>query len=104
MPESGISFEREIESAAEEVFDFLNGHVAADVGDGVGERNLLGADLDTVLCEAALLYAAVASEGAKAFLFEDRSGWVIVKELDLCDGSCADEACLFIELWAYFHA
>ena len=44
----------------EEVFDLLDEDVAAHVADGFGEGELLGAGLDAVLCEAALLDAAVA--------------------------------------------
>ena len=78
--------------------------VAAYVGDGVGERDLLGADFDAVLREAALLDAAVAGERAETFFLEDFAGGVIVEELDLGDGGGADEACLFVELRADFHA
>ncbi len=46
--------------AAEEVFGFLESDVAADVGDGVGQGNLFGTDLDAILREAALLHTAVA--------------------------------------------
>ena len=36
-----------------------------DVGDGVGEGNAFGADLDAILSEAAFLDAAVAGESAE---------------------------------------
>src|ERR1700761_2522896 len=45
--------------SCEEVFDLLDEDVAAHVGDGFGEGELFGACLDAVLCEAALLDAAV---------------------------------------------
>jgi len=45
--------------AAEEIFDLLDEDVAAHVGDGFGEWELLGTSLDAVLGEAALLNAAV---------------------------------------------
>ena len=79
-------------SAAEEVLGLLHEHVAADIGDGVGERDLLGAGFDAVLGEAALLNAAIAGEGAETFFREDLAGGVIVEELDLGDGGGADEA------------
>jgi hypothetical protein len=65
---------------------------------------LFGADLDTVLGEAALLDAAVAGERAEAIFLEDFAGGVIVEKLDLRDGGCADEVCLLIELRADLHA
>ena len=45
--------------AGEEIFDLLDEDVTAHVGDGFGEGELFGARLDAVLCEAALLDAAV---------------------------------------------
>jgi len=59
----------EVTLAAEEVFDLLDEDVAAHVGDGFGEGELLGAGLDAVLGEAALLNAAVSGQGAEAFFF-----------------------------------
>ena len=88
----------------QEVFGFLDEDVAAYVGDGVGERELLGADLDTVLRESALLHTAIAGEGAEAFFLEDFAGGVVVEELDLCDGGRADKACLLSELRTNLHA
>src|ERR1700751_712350 len=89
--------------AAEEVFGFLDEDVAADVGDGIGKRDMLGTGLDAVLCETALLNSAVAGQCAETFFREDFAGWMIVEELDLGDGGGADEACFFIELRANFH-
>ena len=66
--------------------------------------NLLGADFDAVLREAALLNAAVAGESAQAFFLEDLAGGVVVEELDLGDGGCADEVGVLVELRADFHA
>ena len=94
----------ETELAPQEVFGFLDEDVAADVGDGVGEGNAFGTYLHAVLREAAFLDAAIASEGAEAVFLEDFAGGVVVEELDLGDGGCADEACVVIELRADFHA
>src|ERR1035438_5019834 len=80
--------------SAEEVLDNLDGYVAADVGDGVGEWNLLGADFDAVLGEAAFLDAAIAGERAQALFLEDFARGVIVEELDLRNRGCADEVCV----------
>ena len=77
--------------AAQEVFGFLNEHVAAYVGYGVGERNVLGADFNAVLREAALLYATVAGQCTQAIFFEDLAGGVVIEELDLGDG--VERAC-----------
>ena len=93
-----------IRLSAEEIFHGLDGYVAADVGDGVSQGDLFGADFDAVLCEATLLDAAVAREGAQALFLEDLAGGVVVEELDLRDGGRADEVCLFVELRADFHA
>src|SRR5579875_470321 len=90
--------------AAEEVFDLLHKGVAADVADGLGERQLLGAGLDAVLGEAALLHATVTGERAETLFLEDGAGWVHVEELGLRDGGCADEACGVVELRADLHA
>jgi hypothetical protein len=90
--------------SAEEVFGFLDQDVAAYVGDGVGEGDAFGADFYAVLREAALLDSAVASEGAETLLLEDFAGGVVIEELDLGDGGCADEAGRVIELRADFHA
>ena len=89
---------------ADEVLELLEGDVAADVGDGVGEWEVLGADFDAVLSEAALLNATVSGEGAEAFFFEDFACGVLVEEFDLGDGGCADEVGGVVELGADFHA
>jgi len=82
----------------------LDQDVAADVGDGIRERNALGADFYAVLGEAALLNAAVAGQGAQALFLEDFAGWMVIEELDLGDGGCAYEVCVLVELRADFHA
>ena len=88
----------------EEVFDLLDDDVAADVGDGFDEGELLGAGGDAVLGHAAFLDAAIAGEGAEALFFEDLAGGVHVEELDLGDGGCADEGRAVVELGADLHA
>src|ERR1700736_3513588 len=90
--------------AGEEVFDLLDEDVAAHVADGFGEGELFGAGLDAVLCEAALLDAAVSGQGAEAFFFEDRAAGIHVEELGLGDGGGADEAGGVVELGADLHA
>ena len=65
---------------------------------------LLGAGFDAILRVAALLDAAVAGQRAQAFFLQDFAGGVVVEELDLRDGGCADEACVLVELRADFHA
>jgi hypothetical protein len=90
--------------AGEEVFDLLDEDVAAHVADGFGERKLLGAGLDTVLREAALLDATVPGQGAEALFFEDGAAGVHVEEFGLGDGGGADEAGGIIELGADLHA
>jgi hypothetical protein len=47
----------------EPILDLLHDDVAADVADGVGEGDLLGAGLDAVLRVAEFLDSAVAGEG-----------------------------------------
>jgi len=91
-------------SSREEVLGLLHEDVAADVGDGLSERELLRAGLYAVLGEAALLNAAVAGQGAQTLFLEDLAGRVIVEELDLGDGSGADKVRIFIELRTDFHA
>ena len=90
--------------AAEEVFGFLDQDIAADVGDGIGEGDLLWAGLNAVLRESALLNSAIARKCAQTLFREDFAGGVIVEEFDLGDGGGADEACLFVELRADLHA
>ena len=92
------------ELSAQKVFGFLDQHVAADVGNCVGEGDAFGADFYAVLREAAFLNAAVAGEGAETVFLEDFAGGVVVEELDLGDGGRADEACIVIELRTDFHA
>ena len=90
--------------AAEEVFDLLDDYVSAYVGDGVGERDLLGAGFYAVLGVAAFLDSAVAGESTKALFLEDFAGRVVVEELDLGDGGGADKSGGFVELGADLHA
>ena len=90
--------------AGEEVFDLLDEDVAAHVADGLGEWELLGAGLHAVLCEAALLDAAIAGEGAETLFLEHGAGGVHIEELGLRDGGSADEAGDVVELRADFHA
>ena len=66
--------------------------------------DLFGANLNAVLREAALLHATIPGEGPQAFFFEDFPCGVIVEQLDLGDGSGADEARVLIELRANLHA
>src|SRR5208282_182883 len=73
-----VVLEPELGLSAEEVLDCLDGYVTADVGDGVGQRDLFGADLDAVLSEAALLDPAIAGERAQAIFLEDFAGGVVV--------------------------
>src|ERR1035437_2801011 len=58
--------------AAQKILRLLQNYVPAHVGDGVGQRNPLGADFDAILGEAALLDAAVAGQGAEAVISEER--------------------------------
>src|SRR6266481_4188126 len=75
--------------AAEEVLGFLDEDVASHIGDGIGERDALGADLDAVLGVAALLDAAISGKRSQAFFREDLTGWVVVEELHLGDSGGA---------------
>ena len=52
-------------SATEEIFDLLDNHVAAYVGDGIGERNLLWTSFNAVLRVATFLDSAVAGKSAQ---------------------------------------
>jgi len=81
----------------------LDQHIAAHVGDRVGEGNALRADFDAVLGEAAFLNAAVAGERTQTILFQDLAGGMAIEELDLGNGRCADEVRVLIELRADFH-
>src|ERR1019366_9829099 len=85
-------------------FRFLDKDVAAHVGDGFGERELLGASLDTVLRKSALLNTAIAGKRAQSIFFEDVAGGMVVEQLDLRDGGGADEVGDVVELRADFHA
>src|ERR1035438_9771116 len=89
---------------AQKVLGLLDEHIAANVGNGVGEGNALGAGLDAVLGEAALLNAAVAGQCAEAVFFEDLACGVVVEELDLGNGGCTHKVRILIELRANFHA
>ncbi len=100
VPESPV----EMKLAAEKVFDLLDEGVAANVADGFGQGEPLGACLDAVLREAALLDAAVSGQGAQAFFFEDGARGVDVEELGLSDGGGSDEVGHVVELRADLHA
>src|ERR1017187_4491037 len=90
--------------SGEEVLDLLDQHIASQVGDGLGEGQLLWASLHAVLREATLLDSTLAGERAQAFCLEHRARWVHVEELDLGDGGRADEVGGVVELRADLHA
>src|ERR1035441_3991939 len=90
--------------SGEEVLDLLDQHIASDVGDCFGERQLLWASLHAVLREAALLDSTLAGQRAQAFSLEHRARGVHVEELDLGDGGRADEMGGVVELRADLHA
>src|ERR1039458_1498264 len=58
----------------EEVLHGLPHHLPADIGDGLGERDLLGADFDAVLRVAAFLDAAIAHERLQPVNFQCLAG------------------------------
>src|ERR1051325_6437269 len=91
-------------SSSEEILDCLLHHLAAGVGNGLGKRDIFGADLDTILREAALLNAAIAHERLKTFMLERLARGMLVEEPHLRDGGCADKAGMLIELRARLHA
>jgi len=78
--------------------------VAAYVGDGVSEREALGADFDAVLRKAALLNAAVSGQRAQALFLQNLADGVVVEELDLSDGGRTHKSSLLIELRTNLHA
>src|SRR5271165_5586642 len=88
----------------EQVFHRLPHDLAADVGDGLGERNVFGADFDAVLRVAALLDAAVAHQGFESIDLQRLPCWVIVEQTHLRYGGSSYEAGMFVELRAGFHA
>src|ERR1019366_2699189 len=90
--------------AAQEVLGLLDEDVAAHVGDGFSERQLLGAGFNAVLRKAALLNAAVAGQSTQTVFLEDLAGGMVVEQLDLRDGGRAYKICVFIELRANLHA
>ncbi len=62
----------------EKVTHGLFHHLAANLGNRAGERNLLGTGFDAVLRIAAFLDAAIAHERREAFAFEAAPvGWVL---------------------------
>src|SRR2546430_1041378 len=79
-------------SSNEDVFHPLDCRLAADFADGVGQGDLLGADLDAVLGVAAGRDAARAHEGVEARVLVELAGGMQVHEECLADGGGADEA------------
>src|SRR3984957_20916151 len=94
------AFTQECALAAQKILRFLDDDVAAYVRDGVGERNALGADLDAVLREAALLDAAVTAQRAQPFFLEHLPRRVIVEQLHLRDGCRTHKVCILVKLRA----
>src|SRR5262249_49472631 len=90
--------------AAEEVLDRLLDDLATGVGNGFGERDVLGAHLHAVLCVAALLDAAIAHQGPQALMFQRLARGMLVKEPHLGNGRGANEAGALIELRTGLHA
>src|SRR5262245_13949823 len=88
----------------EEILNRLLHHFAAGIGNGLRERDVLGAHLHAVLREAALLNAAIAHERLESLLLQRLACGMLVEEANLGDGGCAHEAGALIELRAGFHA
>src|SRR5437870_8862622 len=79
-------------SPGEDVLQPFDGRLAADLADGMGQRDLLGADLDAVLRVAAGGHAARAHERVETVVLVELAGGVEVHEERLADGGGADEA------------
>src|SRR5881628_1180368 len=79
-------------SSGEHVLQPFDRRLAADLADGVGQRDILGADLDAVLRVAAGRHAARAHERVEALVLVELAGGVEVHEERLADGGGADEA------------
>src|SRR2546428_14094050 len=79
-------------SSGEDVLQPFDGRLAADLADGMGQRDLLGADLDAVLRVAAGRHAARAHERVETVVLVELAGGVEVHEERLADGGGADEA------------
>src|SRR5438477_5593355 len=90
--------------AGEHVFDGLDHHLPGDPRDRPRERDSLGAGLYAILGIAAFVDAAIAHKRMQAFFFEDRTGGMVIEQCDLRYRGCSNKSCVFIELWANFHA
>src|SRR5215469_17316097 len=90
--------------ASEKIFQRLLNNFAAGIGNGFGEWNLLRANFDAILGEAALLDSTIAHERLEPFMLESLAGGVLIKQPYLRDGGRAYEAGFLIELRASLHA
>src|SRR5213080_4366397 len=95
-------------SSGEDVLQPFEGRLAADLADGVGQRDLLGADLDAVLRVAAGGHAARAHERVETVGLVGLAGGVEVHEERLAEGGGADETgarrVVAVDLGANFEA
>ena len=70
-------------SLSEQVTESLFHDFASDLGNGLGERNILGANLNTILGITALVNASLAYQSGQSLAFKRLSGGVRIEESDL---------------------
>lgn len=103
-PDRGLGLRADHDLSGKDVFDRLAHDLAANFGDGVGQRDVFGADFNAILGVAALLDAAIAHQRVQALFLQSFAGGMSVEEPHLRNGRRADEVGLVIELRAHFHA
>src|SRR5581483_2237689 len=90
--------------STEHVPEHLLHYLTSYLSNGAGERNLLGANLDTVLRVAALVNSAVAHQSVQAVALENAARGMCVEQPHLRDYGGAHETRSFVKLRAGFHA
>src|SRR5258708_17633713 len=91
-------------STPEKIADGLLHDRTADLGDGSGQRDILGADLNAILRVPAFLDPAIAHQSREAFALQRFARGMRVEQPHLRNGGRAYESCVFVELRAGLHA
>ena len=77
--------------AGEETFDGMHGDRPTDGSDRLGKRDILRADLDAVLCIAAITDAATAHQCFESCFRKNAARAMVIEEPGLADRMSANE-------------
>src|SRR5882724_7740437 len=90
-------------SLPEQITQSLFHHFAADLGNGAGQRNVLWANLHTILGIAAFMDTAVAHQSRQSLALQRLPGGMRIEKPYLGNGSGAYETGTVVELGASLH-